>query len=102
MKKFRVVLLAMLLVAILTSTAFAASISSVSYKDGYVSFTVNGIAEGETLYTYVDGQRKAPVDADNPSVRIKMTLNPGTHYAGFSGDKNHISFEVKAAATPPR
>ena len=54
MKKFRVVLIAMLMIAMLASTAFAASVSSAHYSNGRVTYTISNL-EGKFAQVLIDG-----------------------------------------------
>ena len=95
MKKFRVVMMAMLLVVILATAAFASTITA-TYSNGVISYHVSGIPAGDSVEIYVDGALKDSASEKSPSGNIHMTLSVGTHYVTTSdGGKDEIV--VKAA-----
>ena len=98
MKKFRVVLIAMLMVAMLASTAFAASISSVRYENGYVIYTVSGL-QGPFAQVLIDGTAYDAVTPDDLSGKISVTLTPGSHTISTS-EGGSKTFTVPGAVEP--
>ena len=93
MKKFRFVLFVLLLVVVLSTSAFAASIKA-SYSDGVISYTVSDIPEGKAVQVLVDGAAKDSASEKSPSGKIYMELGAGTHYVTTSdGGKDTIVVE---------
>ena len=78
MKKFRFAVLAMLLIAALSTSAFAASISA-HYSNGVISYTVSDIPAGKAVQVLVDSSPKDSASELSPSGKIYMELSAGTH-----------------------
>ena len=100
MKKFRVVLIAMLMIAMLASTAFAASVSSAHYSNGRVTYTISNL-EGKFAQVLIDGVAYDMVTPDNLSGSISVKLNPGTHTLSTS-EGGSKPFEVPGATEPEK
>ena len=98
MKKFRVVLIAMLMIAMLASTAFAASVSSAHYSNGRVTYTISNL-EGKFAQVLIDGVAYDMVTPDNLSGSISVKLNPGVHTLSTS-EGGSKPFEVPGATQP--
>ena len=77
MKKFCAVLAVVLMVAMLATTAFAASVSA-SYSDGKVRYSASGI---DGLYeVLLDGVRIDSLDPDHTSGQKTTALEPGSKH----------------------
>ena len=100
MKKFRVVLIAMLMIAMLASTAFAASVSSAHYSNGRVTYTISNL-EGKFAQVLIDGVAYDMVTPDNLSGSISVKLNPGVHTLSTS-EGGSKPFEVPGATEPEK
>ena len=100
MKKFRVVLIAMLMIAMLASTAFAASVSSAHYSNGRVTYTISNL-EGKFAQVLIDGVAYDMVTPDNLSGSISVKLNPGIHTLSTS-EGGSKPFEVPGATEPEK
>ena len=96
MKKVRIILVAVLLLTLLTSTAFAASLSA-SYSDGVIRWSVSGL-EGP-VDVYIDGERVDSLIPGYTSGQKTVTLEPGsTHTVSISGSaSDSVTFTVPGA-----
>ena len=96
MKKVRIILVAVLLLTLLTSTAFAASLSA-SYSDGVIRWSVSGL-EGP-VDVYIDGERVDSLIPGYTSGQKTITLEPGsTHTVSISGSaSDSVTFTVPGA-----
>lgn len=100
MKKFSLALTVVLLVAMLATSAFAASVSGFSYKNGVVRFSVTGLGADEVIDAYIDGRSVTSVSADHNDVQKTVDWAPGsTHTYGISGNKTGWSYTVPGGAT---
>ena len=75
MKKFCAVLAVVLMVAMLATTAFAASVSA-SYSDGKVRYSASGI--DDYYEVLLDGKRIDSLDPDHTSGQKTISLEPGS------------------------
>lgn len=95
MKKVRIILIAMAMLALLVSTACAASLSA-SYSDGVVRWSVSGLSGA--VEVYLDGSRVDTLVGEYTSGQKTVTLEPGTTHTVSLSSGESVTFTVPGAA----
>ena len=95
MKKVRIILIAMAMLALLVSTACAASLTA-SYSDGVVRWSVSGLSGA--VEVYLDGSRVDTLVGEYTSGQKTVTLEPGTTHTVSLSSGESVTFTVPGAA----